>query len=107
MAEQKENKPINITKTVEYLNRTFQEACKGLAVAQKTANFNTKTNEYVSWKTVSEREKESQQHYDWQVEMAYLIDEIQRGPTYIVAKLIADANKLIETVQQYKKQASA
>jgi len=39
--------------------------------------------------------------YDFQVRFSYLLDDIQRGPVYIVSKRIAEANSLIAEVTGY------
>ena len=36
--------------------------------------------------------------YQAQVDFSYLIDDIQRGPTYMVPKAIAAANALIDSI---------
>lgn len=36
--------------------------------------------------------------YDWQVEFSYLMDNIQRGPKYIVPKYVSIAHHFINTV---------
>lgn len=106
MAEQREAKVINVSKTVEYLNRAFQEACRGLPLAQVAGNYKEKAGvkRVVRWTDPTERELDAQRHHNWQVDMAYMINDIQRGPSYIVPKVIADCNKLIEDVRQYRSQ---
>lgn len=39
--------------------------------------------------------------YNFQVEFSYLLDEIQRGPIYIMSKRISEANALIAEVSAY------
>lgn len=39
------------------------------------------------------------QLYKLQVEFAYFVDEITRGPSYQVGKIIADANTFISSIQ--------
>ena len=41
--------------------------------------------------------------YAYQVEFCYFIDEIQRGPTYIVPKVIADCNDFINKIVESSK----
>lgn len=38
--------------------------------------------------------------YEFQTEFAYLLDDIQRGPSYIVSMKISEANKLIELLER-------
>lgn len=38
--------------------------------------------------------------YNYQVEFCYMIDEIQRGPQYIIPKVISDANNLISQLEK-------
>jgi hypothetical protein len=97
MAENRERevRVVNVSKTVDYLNRSFQEASRGLPLAQ-----------LARWKDPSARELEGERHYKYQVEMAYFIDNIKRGPSYMVPKLISDCNRLIEDVKSEKEQKS-
>lgn len=97
MAENRERevRVVNVHKTVDYLNRSFQEASRGLPLAQ-----------LARWKDPSARELEGERHYNYQVEMAYFIDNIKRGPSYMVPKLISDCNRLIEDVKSEKEQKS-
>ena len=37
--------------------------------------------------------------YYYQVEFCYLVDEIQRGPVYLVPKVISEANEFIANVE--------
>lgn len=72
MAE--ESKQINRDQVVNYLNHAFAKA------TQKMGSKNAKGTEL----------------YDKQVEFCYMIDEIQRGPQYIIPKVIAECNKMID-----------
>lgn len=77
MAErQNHQKKINTSQVVSYLNHAFGKA------AQK-ANLGAKNGKGTKL-------------YEYQVEFSYLVDGISRGPTYIVPKLIAEANELVE-----------
>ena len=71
-------KKINVEKVVKYLNHTFSKALQQAIVA--VGNKNGKGTSL----------------YEFQVEFAYLIDHIQRGPAYIAPKKISEANELIE-----------
>lgn len=77
MAErQNHQKKINTSQVVSYLNHAFGKAMQKSGCGTK----NTKGTKL----------------YDYQVEFSYLVDGISRGPTYIVPKLIAEANELVE-----------
>lgn len=71
-------KKINVEKVVKYLSHTFSKAQQQAIVA--VGNKNSKGTAL----------------YEFQVEFAYLIDHIQRGPAYIAPKKISEANELIE-----------
>lgn len=77
-----EEKKINTDQVCGYLNHTFGRAQQKLS--------------HVS----GNRNHRGTKLYDYQVEFCYLIDEIQRGPTYILPKVIQDANQLITNLEQ-------
>lgn len=70
-------KKINVEQVVKYLTHAFSKA-------QQRAS------------TVGIKNARGTQLYQDQVEFCYLIDDIERGPTYIVPKKISEANELIE-----------
>lgn len=76
-------KAINVDQTVRYLNHAFGKA-QSKAISQ-TGNKNVKGTPL----------------YKFQVEFCYLINEIQRGPSYIAPKKISEANDLIEALESY------
>jgi hypothetical protein len=82
---EKNQKAIDVEQVVNYLNRSFATAVQkaGPVLGSK----NTKGTDL----------------YTYQVDFTYLVDEIQRGPVYIVPKLIADANELIDRITSLKK----
>lgn len=87
------DKPVpNTSKTLEYLNRSFQENTRGLPLAQK-----------IRWADPFDREVEGQKHYEWQVNMAYFVNEIANSPQYLIPKLVADCNKMIDDIKAYRK----
>jgi len=93
MAEIKNaSKSSSVNKTQEYLNRAFQDATRGLPLAQR-----------VLWKNPTPRELEGAQHYQWQVEMAHLYNEMSFNPPYMIPKLVADCNKLIDDIKQHRR----
>lgn len=70
------NNNIDTDQVSEHLNRVFQRATRGM-------KKNTKGTKL----------------YDLQVEFCYYLNNIQRGPKYIIPKIIADCNEFIrETV---------
>lgn len=77
MTEQTANtsgvKAIDSSRVVRHLNANFK------AAIQKLGKKNEKGTKL----------------YTLQVEFAYMIDEIQRGPVYLMPKVISDANDLI------------
>lgn len=75
-------KKINIDQVVNFLSTAFAKATQSAAPAIGTKN--TKGTKL----------------YDYQCEFAHLVDEIQRGPVYIVPKRIAEANELIEALSK-------
>jgi hypothetical protein len=89
-AREREVKVVNSGKTIEYLSRAFQGATRGFPVAQR-----------VQWENPTTREKDGERLMKWQTEMAYMVNNIQRGPSYIVPKTVADCNKLIEEIREY------
>lgn len=76
---------INVDKVVRYLNGAFAKATidmgKALAANKKTGAAATPL-------------------YTLQVEFAHMIDEIQRGPNYIVPKTISEANEFIDQIRE-------
>lgn len=82
---------IDIDQVVGYLSHAFEKVCQ-----QAQAIFREKP----------ERNQEptgsipnGNRLYRYQVEFCYLIDDIQRGPQYIIPKKISDANELIDQLE--------
>ena len=74
----RQQKKINVEQVVNYLNHAFAKA------AQKAIpNIGTKNHKGTLL-------------YNYQTEFCHLVNEIERGPRYIVPKLITQANELIE-----------
>lgn len=86
--DQPEEKKINVEQVVSYLSHTFARSVQKMAPVIGTRN--TKGSKL----------------YEYQVEFCYLIDEIQRGPTYILPKIIQDANQLILNLEREVKEES-
>ena len=76
---------IDSDRVIRHLTRNFQEATRNMGKATRGKNG------------------EATDLYKYQVEMAYMIDEIQRGPVYLMPKIIADANELIAELQLKKR----
>jgi hypothetical protein len=88
---EKVEKKINVDQVVSYLSHAFSKAqSRAMARIGSKAVRTVKSNGEVETTTL----------YDYQVEFCYLIDEIQRGPAYIVPKIIQDANELIARLDQ-------
>ena len=71
-----EQRDINVHQVTKYLNHAFSKATQGMG-----------------YKNVKGTEL-----YDHQVNFCYLIDNIHRGPKYMVPKVIAEANTLIDEI---------
>ena len=67
---------INVNQSVNYLNFAFAKA------TQKFGSKNTKGTDL----------------YHFQTEYCYIVDDILRGPKYIVPKKISEANELIDQI---------
>lgn len=76
---------IPVDKVVRYLNNAFAKATAGMG---KAVAANKKTN------------TKATPLYTLQVEFAHMIDEIQRGPNYIVPKTISEANEFIDKIHE-------
>lgn len=84
--DKKDVKSININQVVSYLNHTFAKTAEetfGRIFAVKGTPL-----------------------YGYQVEHCYLVDEIQRGPTYMLPKVISDANDNIAEMKSEGEQTS-
>lgn len=77
-----EERKINTEQVVSYLSFAFSRA------QQKALH------------AIGNRNHHGTALYDYQVEFCYLIDEIQRGPEYILPKVIQDANQLIVSLER-------
>lgn len=77
-----EERKINTEQVVSYLSHAFMRAM------QKATH------------QISNRNHKGTCLYRYQTEFCYLIDEIQRGPEYILPKVIQDANALIVALER-------
>lgn len=75
-----EERKINTEQVVSYLSHAFARAMQNPALRGRNHKGTTL--------------------YNYQVDFCYLIDEIQRGPEYILPKVIQDANQLIAALSQ-------
>lgn len=82
MAKREERKEINTDQVVSYLLNAFSRSSRHLGF----------------------KNQEGTALYDFQVELMYLIDDIKRGPKYIVPKRITAANELIDKVTNYSEE---
>lgn len=71
-------KAIDVSRVVRHLNANFKAATQKLGGGRK-----------------NERGTEL---YKLQCDFAYMIDEIERGPVYLMPKIISDANELIAAI---------
>ena len=76
-----QEKPFDAHRAIHHLRRLFDLAT---AKMDRPARVKGKPN----------------QLYTLQVEMMYLIDEIERGPLFSAKKAINDANQLIESISE-------
>src|ERR1700722_20261528 len=77
-----EEKKINVEQVVTYLSHAFARA------QQKAVH------------AIGSRNHKGTTLYQYQTEFCYLIDEIQRGPQYILPKIIQDTNQLIDSLEK-------
>jgi hypothetical protein len=77
-----EEKKINTEQVISYLSHAFMKA------SQKVQHL------------IGNRNHKGTKLYRYQVEFCYLMDEIQRGPAYILPKIIQDANQLIISLER-------
>lgn len=77
-----EERKINTEQVVSYLSHAFMRAM------QKSSH------------QIGNRNHKGTCLYRYQTEFCYLIDEIQRGPEYILPKVIQDANQLIVALER-------
>ena len=82
-----EEKKINTEQVVAYLSHAFDRAAHKMAPV------------------IGNRNHKGTKLYEYEVDFCYLVDEIQRGPEYILPKVIQDANQLIfklerETIEE-------
>ena len=87
----RQQKPINIDQVSNYLTRAFNNALLKAFPAPTDGPFGPR---------ISTRNHKGTPLYKVQVEFMYMLDEIQRGPTYITPKLITKANDFIDEVSR-------
>jgi hypothetical protein len=80
--DKKDAKSINIKQVVSYLNHSFA----------KTAEEVFATRSAVKGTPL----------YKFQVDHCYFIDSIQRGPVYMLPKIISDANDNISAMKEWE-----
>ena len=77
-----EERKINTEQVISYLSHAFVRA-------QQTAT-----------RQIGSRNHKGTCLYRYQVEFCYMLDEIKRGPEYILPKVIQDANALILSLER-------
>lgn len=85
--KQTQSKEIDVNQVVEFLSRSFEENSRGLGPRSKAVK--------------------GTRLYHYQVEFSYLVDEIQRGPSYILPMTIQQANALIEEMKAESEKVEA
>lgn len=83
MAENQSPSEQMIEKSVRYLQNQFSKVTAGMGKAVRA----TKT-------------QPATELYQLQVDFAYLIDEIQRGPRYFAPKVISECNEFLDNIIQ-------
>lgn len=84
--DKRDVKSINIEQVVSYLNHTFAKVSDEV--------FGPLRAKAVKGTTL----------YKYQLDHCYLIDDIQRGPTYMLPKVISAANDNIAAMKNERKQ---
>jgi len=74
---------------VDFLSHAFKQASQGMGKAIRSKEGNKTTL------------------YQLQVDFCYMIDEIQRGPTYIVPMIVTECNEMIAKIAELKAQQNA
>ena len=87
--DKKDAKSINIEQVVSYLNHTFA----------KTAEVFGHKTKAVRTTPIGTIPLVGTPLYNYQVDHCYLIDEIQRGPIYMLPKVISNANDNIAAMK--------
>lgn len=83
MAEQQTPADVMIEKSVRYLQSQFAKATVGMGKATSATDKQPATD-----------------LYKLQVEFAYLIDDVQRGPKYFAPKVISECNEFLDAIWQ-------
>lgn len=81
-APRQEERKINTEQVVSYLSHAFMRAMQKAGPA------------------IGSRNHKGTCLYRYQTEFCYMLDEIQRGPEYILPKVIQDANSLIVSLER-------
>jgi len=82
--DKKDAKSINVKQVVSYLNHSFAKMAEDV-FASRAAVRGTPL-------------------YDFQVKHCYFVDEIERGPTYMLPKVISKANDNIAAIKEWEKE---
>lgn len=82
--DKKDVKSINVKQVVSYLNHSFAKMAEDV-FASRAAVKGTPL-------------------YDFQVKHCYLVDEIERGPIYMLPKVISRANDNISAIKEWEKE---
>lgn len=82
--DKKDAKSINVKQVISYLNHSFAKMAEDV-FASRAAVRGTPL-------------------YDFQVKHCYFVDEIERGPTYMLPKVISKANDNIAAIKEWEKE---
>ena len=96
----KEMKSIDRNQVIGFLNHSFANTADEIfgQRARATTNSNRKG---LNTRALAQLDRE-ENLYRFQVDFVYLVDEIQRGPRYMLPKVIAKANDLIAKLKAEK-----
>lgn len=81
--DKRDAKNIDAKKVISYLNHTFAKTAEEVFGRIRPANTR------------------GTPLYGFQVDHCYFVDEIQRGPTYMLPKVISDANANIAAMKEH------
>jgi hypothetical protein len=82
--EKRDAKSINVDQVVSYLSYSFGSKIESVFGPTKPAKKGNDKSRALYW---------------YQVEFCYLVDDIQRGPVYLVPKIISEANEFIANIR--------
>lgn len=96
------DKEINIEQVVRYLTNAFSKATHGMGRATRhyvTQNWKRDNDGHFTVAVpLTTPHIEQTKLYGIQVNFAYMINDIQTGPKYLIPKVISDCNRMIDSI---------